>query len=1024
MPGPSPPEDAVGRRRPEGAADAVLSPPKGIAMEPARSVRRLRGALRVVAALFLGAALVYGLGPVLGSLPLAGRALGDVEPLFRELPFVANSVVKVTVLGLCCLYAAGDLRRRHGLVAVVIAAHLVSMGAMAALLLAGEAEGSVALGGGAVSASAFLLAATALDGVVTLVLVALYLPARLALGRASAARGERSSGDAGALTGAERRLRGVLWALAAVFAAAAVAYEAGPLLEGYRGFFVELPFVTNSVVKVALLAMVCAWIARDLRSRMGVLYPVLAGHAVSVLVLAAYLVGLPADGAVRLGAWRTDVAGVLGAGLALDGAVFAGLLLLTQRAWTERYGLSFLRPIEFRTLVALAEVLIRAGDPSEEEVPPADVARNVDRYVSQIRARRRWVHRAALFGIWLHPLLVRFRAPISELDPRARLRYLKEHFQRAEVLDPIPEREPPPPPLAVVQRFAAWVRKRVPAMIRVAQQLTYVGYYNDPRSFASVGYERFSERDRHAELERSGEIPERTPHPLDVREPDDVGELEIEADVCIVGTGAAGSVLAYHLAERGREVLMLERGRYVEPREFTEDEVEMMGKLYADGMFQQTDDFRFTILQGSCVGGSTVVNNAVCFDPPEPVLRAWNDPQGPDAGLHLPTLRRHVDEVSELISVQRQLPPDPPERPDGVKLNPSADLLLRGADRLDLEARGIDVDVVRANIDDCLGCGYCNIGCAYGKKLSMLYRVLPEAQERFPGRVRIMSECEVDRLVTRTGPVNRVDRVLARLSDGRRLEVGARDVVSSAGAVASPHLLLRSGVGRDLPVGRRASFNMGAALTAEFDRPLDAYDGLQISHYVDPGHDRGWVMETWWNPPVAQAINMPGWFERHFRNMRRYDRMMAVGVLVGTRPGARIGWSWLGGPAVHYTPAVEDLRTMADGLKPLGRILFEAGAERVMANTWGHDEFTHPDELERLDRIALDPGYLTLGSGHPQGGCPMSRDPGKGVVGPDFRVHGYDNLHVCDASVFPGSTTVNPQLTVMSLARYAADAIR
>lgn len=983
-------------------------------------VRRLRGFLRVLAALFLGAALLYGLGPVLGSVPLVGGVSARFEPFFTELPFVVNSVVKVTLLGLCCLYAAGHLRRRHRLVAFVIAAHLVSVAAMLVLILAGRAEGTVTLEGGAVRASAVLWGAIALDGAITGLLLAFYVPARSALSRDP---GGPLDGRDGELSGAERRLRGGLWALVVLFAAAGVAYEAGPFLPGFRGFFRELPFVTNSVVKVALLAMVCAWIARDVRSRLGVMYPVLAAHAVSVAVSGLYLAGLPTEKAVQLGAWNTDVAGVLVAAMGLDGLLFVGLLWLTQRAWIERYGLRFLRPIEFRTLVALADVLILAEHPAKERVPPEDIARNVDRYVSRIRARRRWVHRASLFAIWLHPLLAAFRAPFSELDAPTRLAYLKERFQGAEELDPIPERDPPPPPLAVVRRLADWVGKRVPIVIRVAQQLTYVGYYNDPRSFASVGYEPFSERDRYAELEDAGRIPDREPHPLDVDEPDDVGRLEIDSDVCIVGSGAAGAVLAYRLAEQGRDVLVLERGDYVEPRDFTEDEVEMIGKLYADGMFQQTDDFRFTILQGSCVGGSTVVNNAVSFDPPEHVLRAWNDPDGPDAGLQLSTLRRHVREVSELIGVQRQMPPDPPERSEGVRLNPSADEFLRGVEGLGLEQQGMEADVVRANLDGCLGCGYCNIGCAYGKKLSMLDTLLPWAQERNPGRVRILSECEVERLVRRTGPVSRVDRVHARLSDGRRLAVRASDVVLSAGALASPYLLLRSGIGRDLPVGRRASFNMGAALTAEFERSLDAYDGLQISHYLVPPHGRGWVMETWWNPPVSQAINMPGWFEHHFRNMQRYDRLMAVGVLAGTGPDARIGQSVLGGPAVDYTPAVGDLRTLADGLKTLGRILFESGATRVMANTWGHDVFDHPDELERLDRIALDPEYLALGSGHPQGGCPMSRNPEKGVVGPDFRVHGYENLYVCDASVFPGSTTVNPQITVMGLASYATEAI-
>jgi choline dehydrogenase-like flavoprotein len=219
------------------------------------------------------------------------------------------------------------------------------------------------------------------------------------------------------------------------------------------------------------------------------------------------------------------------------------------------------------------------------------------------------------------------------------------------------------------------------------------------------------------------------------------------------------------------------------------------------------------------------------------------------------------------------------------------------------------------------------------------------------------------------------------------------------------------------------SFNMGSPVTAEFPDVMNAYDGLQISHYGLPEPGRGFVLETWWNPPVAQAINMPGWFEDHFANMRAYPRLMAMGVLVGTRATARVRAALTGGPAVVYTPADEDLRKLGDGLAQAADLLLQAGARRVMLNTWGYDAFTHPSQLADIHRLVRDRRYITLGTGHPQGGNAISRNPAVGVVDERFRVHGYQNLYVCDASVFPSSLTVNPQLTVMALADYAAGRI-
>jgi choline dehydrogenase-like flavoprotein len=441
----------------------------------------------------------------------------------------------------------------------------------------------------------------------------------------------------------------------------------------------------------------------------------------------------------------------------------------------------------------------------------------------------------------------------------------------------------------------------------------------------------------------------------------------------------------------------------------------MISRLYADGLMQQTEDWRFTILQGNCVGGSTTVNNAVCFHPPDPVLDRWNDTSH-EAGIDRTELARSVAAVEEFLSIQRQ--------PADI-LNKSAPKYVEGATKLGLVPNELEVDIVKANIAGCYGSGYCNIGCRWGKKLSMLETTLPRAQRECRGSVRILAECEVERIFALSGQPKHVTGLRAKFPDGRAVEIKADKFVLSAGAIASSYLLLQSGIARDLPVGEGFSANMGAPLTAEFEEPINAYEGLQISHYGLPQNGGRFVFETWFNPPVSQALNLPGWFEEHAQTMRHYNRLMAVGVLVGTASNGRVKRALTGGPGVSFRPRPEDLQSLANGLKLLGKILFanEPKPLRLMANTWTGDEFTSPDELDRLDAICQDPDYISLGTGHPQGGNALSRNPHRGVVDENFKVHGFDNLHVCDASVFPTSLTVNPQLTVMSLAHYAAPMI-
>jgi choline dehydrogenase-like flavoprotein len=251
-------------------------------------------------------------------------------------------------------------------------------------------------------------------------------------------------------------------------------------------------------------------------------------------------------------------------------------------------------------------------------------------------------------------------------------------------------------------------------------------------------------------------------------------------------------------------------------------------------------------------------------------------------------------------------------------------------------------------------------------------------------------------------------------ASGERVAIEAGEIVVAAGAVGSSWLLQRSSIGGDA-VGHGLHFNVNSPITADFPDVVDSFAGIQMSHaYRASDGIPGYLVETWFNPPATQALAMPGWFDRHFHNMSRYRHMACAGVLVGTTTPGRVKPSRTG-PEIEYTASAGDRARLVEGLQVAGRIWLQAGAERVMPATFAWQEYRSPAALEQLARHVRDTGDLLMTSAHPQGGNALGD-----VVDEDFRVRGFKNLYLCDASVFPTSVHVNPQLTVMGMAQYAA----
>jgi choline dehydrogenase-like flavoprotein len=973
---------------------------------------------------------------IMSVLTLIAPYLFPAAPLFIAPPyFVSNTIAGMALMAFLAWFAAGDVRRYRAMIYVLIGGFLIGAAAFLAMYLRPQTQAAPLLLGFAVCAIAALLVTALMYRAKTPAAPWLpWIPDK-----------PISSWE---------RIAQVVFGL---FGLGSLGAAAGSLLLPYLGVTLDASLLVNpfmiagSTIKIAVLGLCALLVAADVRRYTHytqMISALVIGHSASLIVITL----LWLFGFARFGDYTLTIGGttftrdqMMFGAWALDVVIITAFLFLLHRInHTLLDYLGFLTPSQFRAMESIAETLVAGGE--AEAVPPHQIVLRTDSYLKAFRSNRLGLARLAIMGLQLSPLAW-LRPPINYLHPAARQEFIDTRFKK-EIITPTPlyglldgivrfvnvlllrSRGRPAEDVGATLSFIGLLE----AMMRFNMQLTYLGYYSNPAAWekqpdgSGLGYVPFSQRPKDFDV-----IPRRPYPPLKVTTPDVLEREGIDvisdADVVIVGSGAAGAILAEQLLEQGRRVLVLEKGLYVHPDDFKEDEIDMISRLYSDGALQISQALRFTILQGSCVGGTTVVNNAVCFDTPRRVLDAWNSRNSTpviDVDRFYDSQRR----VRERMRIQ-PITAGTRQPLDGGVLNHGDSVVTAAVQKyFQGRANGYRYDVIEANITDCLGCGYCNIGCKYGRKLSMLDEVLPSAQHKHGSEnFRIISEAEVVRLEASNG---KITRMVAQVRGRRKLFINnPKTVILSAGTVASSWLLMQSGIGKRLPVGQGLSFNMGSPLHALFDQELNSYDGLQIAHYLALDDHPGFVYETWYNPPVAQALAMPGWLDTHFHNMQNYNRMAAVGVLVGTESNAYIVPALLtGGPDIVFQPSAGDMKKLVDALVILGDIFLTGGALEVYASTRSYQSYrnrtavyTAQSELDRLRELVKHDYDILLGTGHPQGGNAVGASPDNSVVGPDFKVFGYDNLYVCDASVFPTSTTVNPQLTVMTMAHYASQFI-
>ncbi|HTT65952.1 MAG TPA: GMC family oxidoreductase [Bryobacteraceae bacterium] len=491
----------------------------------------------------------------------------------------------------------------------------------------------------------------------------------------------------------------------------------------------------------------------------------------------------------------------------------------------------------------------------------------------------------------------------------------------------------------------------------------------------------------------------------------------VSYDIVIVGSGAGGGTVAQELSSlchQGVRIAVLEKGPRLRDDEFTGRELEMAGALYEDGGGFLTADGAMTIAMGCAYGGSTVVYTGTSMLPPERIIRTWSVPGLTHADLDCRARKYMAENNVHLL--------------EDDLINENNKLFVEGCRKLNY-----DVQQFPVNIKGCRGSSLCNLGCPNQAKQGTDRVQLPRAEQN---GVEVVTRCEVVTVGERTLAV----RVSAK-PDGSKGEpspwepgeyqIGAKIIVLCAGAVNTPALLLRSGMGRNLPrLGYGFTVHPAFIIVGEHTRPITNFVGFPKSYYVEQfTESEHFVLETCMYFPFITAKSLAGFGEPHSAFMRAFPRLQMILVLACDKADEsnRVGIDKAGRPVVHYAFQREAIHGLIRGAMTSAKILFAAGAVRVHMPVARHTTIEAGD-AGRLDEIAataeFTPGKTPVSAAHPQGGCGMGNGAGGSVTDSYGRVHGLPWLFVADASLFPNSLEINPYVTIMALADRVAQRIR
>ena len=489
----------------------------------------------------------------------------------------------------------------------------------------------------------------------------------------------------------------------------------------------------------------------------------------------------------------------------------------------------------------------------------------------------------------------------------------------------------------------------------------------------------------------------------------------LDADVCVIGSGASGGVVAALLAGAGRRVVVLEGGPADQAADFNQREIVGMQRLYLDRGTTATRDLGVAILAGSCVGGGTAINWQTSLRTPDFIRDEWADRSGIRAFAD-ETFTRSLDAVCERIGVGTS---ESIRNGNNAPLERGCSALGFGWSEIPRNARGCDQTQ----------CGYCIFGCRVGGKQSTANTYLRDAQQS--GLTTIVAACRAEHVRLERGRVAGVQALARDERSGARfpVRVNARTVVVCAGALETPAFLLRSGIAHR-QLGRNLYLHPTTAVAGRYQEPVRGWIGAPQTVLCDEfGRQRGnygYRFETAPVHPGLISLAQPWYGARdHRARMQHAAHVSAFIVLTRDRQAGRVSIDSEGRAVVDYSVGRMERELLQEGIAGAALVHWAAGATEIHTlhsreHTFRRDGSSRRSDIDAfrmsVARLPVHANRCAIFSAHQMGTARMGLDAGANVCDEHGQVRGVPGLYVADTSLFPASSGVNPMITVMALA--------